>query len=186
VGTWVTHPLSPAAGPTNPAVALQAAELAAFAWVLQPELERGLRGRLPAGNPPLPEPGDLGMMRAHRLAALEGRLGDGGLAPADRAATLREAEAAQRVPERQPWSLEARSFSKVVTYRIASTVDTLLVSWFVTGSAAQTLGFAGVNAVVKPVLAYVNELAWASSGVGRPRASLVPVELGPIGVDRAP
>lgn len=183
---WARHPLSPAGGLGNPQTALVAAQLIAFAWTLQPELERGLRGRLAATNPPLPEPWDMPGLQQRRRIALDGLLAGSGLAAAERAALLDEAEAAQRQPERQPWSREQRALAKVVSYRLASTTDTLLVSWLVTGSAAQTFGFAAANAVLKPMLAYVNEMAWASSGVGRPRTSLVPVDLGPIGADRAP
>lgn len=180
--SWAAHPLSPSG--RGGAAQAEALALEAYAALLQPALERGLRGLPPLQ--PLPIPEDTAAVANWRQAQVQALLGQaeasGPIGQAERTAALR---AASEVPERQDMPLFRRTFWKVVSYRIASTADTLLVSWAITGSATQTLGFAAANAVIKPFVAYANELAWASSGIGRPRASLVPVTLGEIGIDRA-
>ena len=58
-----------------------------------------------------------------------------------------------------------------------------MVSWLITGSVAQGFAFASINAVARPVMAYVNEIAWANSGIGKAAATLAPVDFPEIGRD---
>ena len=88
--------------------------------------------------------------------------------------------------EHQAWSLWKRSAYKIVSYRIAATVDSLAVSWVITGSVYQTLAYAGINIVIKPFLAYANEIAWAGAGVGKPKASLLSADFADIGTEIVP
>lgn len=53
-----------------------------------------------------------------------------------------------------------RHILKTITWRIIGTIDTILLSWFITGSL--TLGFSigGIEVVTKMVLYYLHERAW--------------------------
>ena len=53
-----------------------------------------------------------------------------------------------------------RHILKTITWRIIGTIDTILLSWFITGSL--TLGFSigGIEVVTKIVLYYLHERAW--------------------------
>lgn len=53
-----------------------------------------------------------------------------------------------------------RHILKTITWRIIGTIDTILLSWFITGSL--TLGFSigGIEVITKMVLYYLHERAW--------------------------
>jgi uncharacterized membrane protein len=163
------------------------AALQAWADLLQPSLEAGLRGRLPASLAAVPWP--------HQIAEVSAELTRGAHAPLellhaagalddaeyDRQLALADAALAER--EQLRWSLWLRSAYKVATYRVLSYVDAVVVSGIITFSAAQSLIYATVNAAGQPIMAYANEIGWAGSGVGRPSASLQPVDFPEIGRD---
>jgi uncharacterized membrane protein len=86
--------------------------------------------------------------------------------------------------ERQRLSLWTRSAYKVATYRVLSYFDAVAVSWIITFSPEQSFAYATINAVAQPIMAYVNEIGWAGSGVGRAAASLKPIDFPEIGRDR--
>jgi hypothetical protein len=164
------------------------AALQAWADLAQRGLEFGVRGRLPAADAELPSPWDRNAVRSGLIEqahlplvelAAEGALDD---------ASLKQQMAAADVAlvdrEQQRWSLWKRSGYKVATYKVASWVDALAVSWLVTGSATQTLGISVAGSAIRPLLAYANEIGWANSGIGKPPASLVPVDFAEIGRDR--
>jgi uncharacterized membrane protein len=131
------------------------------------------RDNLQAWASLLREPAELG---------LRSRLPAAGIGLPFPGADASRGEPAPGTPE---WSVWKHSVAKVVTYRIASTIDTITVSYIITGSAFQTFAFAAVNAVVKPVLAYANEIGWAGYGAGRPKAALLSAEFPEIGQDRS-
>jgi len=45
---------------------------------------------------------------------------------------------------------------------------------YLNASPEQSFVYATINALAQPVMAYVNEIGWAGSGVGRAAASLQP------------
>lgn len=53
-----------------------------------------------------------------------------------------------------------RHVLKTVTWRIVGTLDTFLLSWFITGSAKVGGAIAGVEVLTKMVLYYLHERAW--------------------------
>jgi uncharacterized membrane protein len=158
-------------------------------WVdlLQLPLERGVRGRLATADATLPWPWPTDVVQAaliHQAHApllslrATGAIDDAEL---ERQIMLADAELANR--EQQRWSLWMRSAYKVATYRAASYIDAIVVSGLITANAAQTVTYATINAVAQPIMAYVNEIGWAGSGVGRPPAPLSPVNFPDLGRD---
>ena len=54
-----------------------------------------------------------------------------------------------------------RSLAKTVSWRFTATIDTLLISYFVTGSLALAGSIASVEVVTKMVIYYFHERAWS-------------------------
>ena len=54
-----------------------------------------------------------------------------------------------------------RSFIKAVSWRIIGTIDTFIISFFVTGKASLAGGIAAVEVVTKIMIYYLHERAWA-------------------------
>jgi uncharacterized membrane protein len=55
-----------------------------------------------------------------------------------------------------------RSFAKAVTWRIAASIDTFIISFFVTGKMSLAGTIAGVEVVTKIVIYYLHERIWAA------------------------
>jgi|TARA_Y100000389_G_scaffold156417_1_gene157274 uncharacterized membrane protein len=55
---------------------------------------------------------------------------------------------------------KGRHILKTITWRIIGTIDTIILSWLITGSL--TLGFSigGVEVVTKMILYYLHERVW--------------------------
>ena len=53
-----------------------------------------------------------------------------------------------------------RHILKTITWRIIGTFDTVMLSWFITGSAQTGLQIGGVEVVTKMILYYFHERAW--------------------------
>lgn len=87
-------------------------------------------------------------------------------------------------PEVEGWSLWYRSMAKVTTYRIAAYLDTVVTVAVVTGNLGQSFLIANLNAVVKPIIAFVNEIGWVGGGVGAPRAALLSSSFPDIGTEK--
>jgi uncharacterized membrane protein len=65
---------------------------------------------------------------------------------------------------REPHS---RSLAKAVSWRIAGSLDTLVLSLIFTGSLKLAGSIAGTEMVTKVILYYLHERAWARLGGGR-------------------
>jgi uncharacterized membrane protein len=160
------------------------AALQAWADLMQEPLELAVRGR-PSPARQLPWPWDAPAVNAALVDQTQGPLlalaAEGALDAAELRRQMAEATAEAAVRERQRWSLWSRTAYKVATYRAASYVDSVAVSWLVTGSPGQGFAFATLNAMTRPVMAYVNEIAWARSGIGRAPATLVTRDFPAIG-----
>ena len=60
-----------------------------------------------------------------------------------------------------------RSVAKAVSWRITGTVDTILVSWFITRKLHIALSIGFVEVFTKIALYYFHERAWERVNVGR-------------------
>jgi uncharacterized membrane protein len=63
-----------------------------------------------------------------------------------------------------------RSFAKAVSWRIAGSIDTFIISYFVTGKMSIAGTIAAVEVVTKIVIYYLHERVWAEIPWGRHRA----------------
>ncbi|MFI4976228.1 MAG: DUF2061 domain-containing protein [Caulobacterales bacterium] len=61
----------------------------------------------------------------------------------------------------------SRSFFKAVTWRALGSVDTFVISFFVTGKLSLAFSIAGVETVTKILLFYFHERLWAFVPFGR-------------------
>ena len=60
-----------------------------------------------------------------------------------------------------------RSIIKAVSWRTVGTIDTMLVSFFVTGKLVMAISIGSVEVVTKMVLYYFHERAWNKTNFGR-------------------
>lgn len=61
----------------------------------------------------------------------------------------------------------ARSVAKAVSWRATGTLDTFLISWLITGTAALAGGIAATEVATKVALFYLHERAWTLVRWGR-------------------
>jgi uncharacterized membrane protein len=53
-----------------------------------------------------------------------------------------------------------RHILKTITWRIIGTIDTIILSWIITGQWKLGLAIGGVEVITKMVLYYLHERAW--------------------------
>lgn len=53
-----------------------------------------------------------------------------------------------------------RHILKTITWRIVGTIDTMILSWVITGSLKIGLAIGGVEVITKMILYYLHERAW--------------------------
>ena len=53
-----------------------------------------------------------------------------------------------------------RHILKTISWRVVGTIDTMLLSWFITGSWKLGLTIGGVEVITKMVLYFLHERAW--------------------------
>ena len=58
----------------------------------------------------------------------------------------------------------ARHLAKTITWRIVGSIDTMLVSWLVTGNLKTGLAIGGIEVLTKLVLYFFHERAWYKWG----------------------
>ena len=61
----------------------------------------------------------------------------------------------------------SRSFIKAVSWRILGSIDTFIISYFVTGKLTLAASIASVETVTKIILFYGHERVWAAVPWGR-------------------
>ena len=54
----------------------------------------------------------------------------------------------------------SRHIAKTLTWRIVGTIDTILLSWFITGKFTYGLTIGGAEVITKMILYYLHERAW--------------------------
>ncbi len=60
-----------------------------------------------------------------------------------------------------------RSFIKAVSWRTVGTIDTFVISFFVTGKVSIAGGIASIEVVTKILIYYLHERAWSMIPWGR-------------------
>lgn len=55
-----------------------------------------------------------------------------------------------------------RSLMKTVSWRIVGTIDTMIISYLITGNTAMAMSIGSVEVVSKMVLYYLHERAWST------------------------
>jgi len=53
-----------------------------------------------------------------------------------------------------------RSIVKAVSWRVLGTLDTIIISWFVTGQIAMALSIGSIEVVTKMILYFFHERLW--------------------------
>ena len=53
-----------------------------------------------------------------------------------------------------------RSLFKTISWRTVATLDTFIISWFITGDVALAGGIASLEVITKIALYYLHERAW--------------------------
>jgi len=53
-----------------------------------------------------------------------------------------------------------RSLVKAISWRIVGTVDTMVISWFITGELSMALAIGSIEVITKMVLYYGHERIW--------------------------
>jgi uncharacterized membrane protein len=54
-----------------------------------------------------------------------------------------------------------KSFMKSVSWRIVGTIDTMIISYFITGRVTLAVSIGGIEVITKTVLYYFHERLWA-------------------------
>lgn len=60
-----------------------------------------------------------------------------------------------------------RSVIKAVSWRTLGTIDTMLISYFVTGNLVWAISIGSIEVLTKMVLYYLHERAWDATKFGR-------------------
>lgn len=82
------------------------------------------------------------------------------------------------VSSKQPIQVELvdrhhRSLFKAISWRMVGTVDTVLLSWLVTGHVGKAFSIGAAELLTKTFLYYFHERAWNRVRIGRaPRATV--------------
>jgi len=62
---------------------------------------------------------------------------------------------------------KTRTLTKTITWRLIGTLDTLLITWFITGSIKIGCSVIGIEFFTKMVLYYIHERAWRYQRIKR-------------------
>lgn len=60
-----------------------------------------------------------------------------------------------------------RSIVKTVSWRIIGTIDTIIISWLITGEIMFAISIGGVELFTKMILYFFHERAWNKTSFGR-------------------
>ncbi len=60
-----------------------------------------------------------------------------------------------------------RSVIKAVSWRTVGTIDTMIVSFFITGNLIMAVSIGSVEVLTKMILYYLHERAWDKTNFGR-------------------
>ncbi len=63
-----------------------------------------------------------------------------------------------------------RSVVKTISWRTVGTLDTIIISYFITGNLAMAASIGTIEVVTKMILYYFHERAWNKISLGRTKA----------------
>lgn len=63
-----------------------------------------------------------------------------------------------------------RSMAKSISWRVTGTIDTMVISFLITGHLKWALGIGAVELFTKMFLYYIHERIWNRISFGRPKA----------------
>ena len=64
-----------------------------------------------------------------------------------------------------------RSLLKAISWRLTGSLDTIVVSWLLTGKLTLAVSIGAVEALTKTLLYFLHERAWNRSSLGREKAA---------------
>jgi uncharacterized membrane protein len=67
-----------------------------------------------------------------------------------------------RIEKEQKGDSNLKSFLKTISWRIVGTLDTIMISYFVTGEVSMAISIGSVELFSKLILYYFHERAWSS------------------------
>ena len=70
-----------------------------------------------------------------------------------------------------------RSVVKTISWRTVGTLDTMIVSYFVTGSLVMAASIGSIEVVTKMILYYFHERAWNKISFGRVKEEAVDYQI---------
>ncbi len=73
----------------------------------------------------------------------------------------------KKINNTPPRDSNLKSVAKTVSWRVIGTLDTIMISYFITGDTSMAFSIGSVEVVTKMVLYYFHERAWAYSKIRR-------------------
>lgn len=70
-----------------------------------------------------------------------------------------------------------RSVVKAISWRTAGTLDTIIVSYFITGNLVMAASIGSIEVITKMVLYYFHERAWNKLSFGRVKEEAVDYQI---------
>ena len=66
-----------------------------------------------------------------------------------------------KIEDAQKGDSNLKSLAKTISWRVVGTIDTIIVSYFITGETAMALSIGSVEVVSKMILYYLHERVWS-------------------------
>lgn len=70
-----------------------------------------------------------------------------------------------------------RSIIKTVSWRLIGTLDTVFISWLITGEIAFALSIGGIELFTKMILFYLHERTWNKISFGRVKSNALDYQI---------
>lgn len=64
-----------------------------------------------------------------------------------------------------------RSVVKTISWRTVGTLDTMIISYFITGNLVMAVSIGSIEVITKMVLYYLHERVWDKTDFGRTKSS---------------
>ncbi len=72
---------------------------------------------------------------------------------------------------------KSRSIVKTISWRAVGTIDTIIISYIITGHMAFAFSIGGVELFTKMMLFYLHERAWNKIGFGRVKSKEIDYQI---------